>query len=121
MSNKKVVMVFDDDQDTLALCSIILSARGYEVYTFDSCKDIIANVQEKKPGLILMDNWIPDKGGVEATRILKSHPELKSIPVVFFSANNEINALAQEAGADKYLAKPFNIEDFEKIIEETIA
>jgi CheY-like chemotaxis protein len=121
MDDKKVVMVFDDDQDTLMLCSIILSAKGYTVHTCDTCKDIVKNVQETHPDLILMDNWIPDKGGIEATLMLKNHPELQSIPVVFFSANNEVDMLAQQAGADKYISKPFNIDDLEKIVEETLS
>jgi CheY-like chemotaxis protein len=50
---------------------------------------------------------------VEATRLLKNHQEFKNIPVIYVTANNDIVALAQEAQADDYVAKPFNLEDLE--------
>ena len=74
-------------------------------------------VKEIGPDVILMDNWIPDSGGIVASRTIKSNEELQHIPIVYFSANNDIKALAQEAGADAFLAKPFDLEELEKIIE----
>ena len=43
------------------------------------------------PDVILMDNWIPDDGGIIATQTLKKIEELKNIPVIYFSANSDIN------------------------------
>ncbi len=68
------------------------------------------------PDVILMDNWIPDAGGIVATQILKNNDELKSIPVVYFSANSDIQLLANQAGAETYLAKPFDLDELERII-----
>lgn len=73
------------------------------------------------PELILMDNWIPDQGGVIATQLLEKNSKLQKIPVVYFSANNEISQLAQLAGADAYLAKPFNLEDLTAFIKQVIS
>lgn len=117
---KKVVMIFDDDPDTLMLCSIILSAQGYPVHTYKNTTDIISKVEEHAPDVIIMDNWIPEHGGIAATQLLKAHETCKDIPVIFFSANNDIQRLAQEAGADLFFAKPFDIVDLEKIVAETI-
>ena len=113
-------MVLDDDHDTLTLCSIILSAKGYQVVTFDESSDIVAKVMKTAPDVIVMDNWIPDKGGIEATKEIKKHPELSKIPVIFFSANNEVHKLAEEAGAECHLAKPFDVDEFEKLVEKMI-
>jgi len=67
-----------------------------------------------------MDNWIPKIGGVEATRLLKNHPLYCNIPVIYLSANTDIETLAQQAGADSYLAKPFDLEDLENRIAELL-
>ncbi|MNV83979.1 CAI-1 autoinducer sensor kinase/phosphatase CqsS [compost metagenome] len=67
-----------------------------------------------------MDNWIPKIGGVEATRLLKNHPLYRNIPVIYLSANTDIETLAQQAGADSYLAKPFDLEDLENRIAELL-
>jgi two-component system cell cycle response regulator DivK len=63
-----------------------------------------------------MDNWIPDSGGIVATQTLKSTDSLKDIPVVYFSANSDIQMLANRAGAEAYLAKPFDLNELEHII-----
>jgi two-component system cell cycle response regulator DivK len=67
-----------------------------------------------------MDNWIPETGGIVATQTLKKHPEFKSIPVIYFSANNDIQSLAKQAGADTYLEKPFDLTELEEIIDQTL-
>jgi two-component system cell cycle response regulator DivK len=68
------------------------------------------------PAVILMDNWIPDEGGIIATQRIKSNEILKDIPVIYFSANSDIESLTRSAGADAYLAKPFDLEDLERVI-----
>ena len=77
-------------------------------------------VSEIKPDVILMDNWIPDTGGIVASRTIKSHEQFKNIPIVYFSANNDIKTLAQQDGADAFLAKPFDLEELEKIIDNLL-
>ena len=112
----KRILICDDDSDILSICQFILGEIGLEVHTRTDCNNIISVVDEIRPDVILMDNWIPDTGGIIATRTLKQHPEFKKIPVIYFSANTDIKLLANEAGADSYLAKPFDISDLEKAI-----
>ena len=114
--NKKV-FIFDDNTDILELCTLILEDAGYETKTSATSNDIVTQVSAYMPDLIFMDNWLPDVGGVEATQELKNHPELQHIPVIYFSANNDVKALAEKAGADNYLAKPFDSHDFEEIVK----
>jgi DNA-binding response OmpR family regulator len=115
------VMIFDDDTDLLEVCSIVLRSKKYNVAGFNKCSDIEHEVKSFAPNVILMDNWIPDVGGVKATQLLKNHPELKLIPVIFFSANDRVEDLAREAGADFYLQKPFEIEELETTVSRAIA
>lgn len=120
MGDKKTVLIFDDDSNILELCSIILEEAGYEIKTSETSHDIIQKVESYLPDVILMDNWIPDIGGIAATQLLKNHPEYKKIPVIYFSANNDIHVLAEKAGADKFLSKPFDLIALENMIEETL-
>src|ERR1700752_1259679 len=100
--NRKII-IFDDDEDILSICSYILEEQGWDVTTFTDCNDIVGKVSAIEPHVILMDNWIPDMGGMMATQLLKQNVILKNIPVIYFSANNDIHTLAQNAGADAYL------------------
>jgi DNA-binding response OmpR family regulator len=112
----KKVMIFDDDTDLLEICSLILTAKNYEVILRDRCSEIITDVSVHQPDVIIMDNWIPDIGGVKAIRLLKSYPQYAKIPVIFFSANNNVSDLAKEAGADFSLQKPFDISELENMV-----
>ena len=114
----KKVIIFDDDTDLLEIGSLILTARNFEVILRDRCTDIINDIVKHQPDVILMDNWIPDIGGVKAVRLLKSYPELMHIPVIFFSANNNVSELATEAGADFSLQKPFDIKELEDLVSQ---
>ena len=112
----KRILICDDDSDILSICQFILEEIGLEVFTRNNCNNILSVVADVNPDVILMDNWIPDSGGIIATRMIKQHPVYKNIPVIYFSANTDIKLLAHDAGADSYLAKPFDINDLERAI-----
>lgn len=115
--NKKV-LIFDDNVELLELCTIILEAMGLEIKTTVSSDNADQQVLEYMPDIILMDNWLPSISGIEATRLIKSHEKLKKIPVIYFSANNNVEDLATDAGADGFLSKPFDIADLENIVRQ---
>ncbi len=98
------------------MCSIILSARNFEVINKDNCNGILEDIDTHNPDVILMDNWIPDIGGVRAIQIVKESPAHQGVPVILFTANNNIQELAQEAGADYALQKPFDIAELEQLV-----
>lgn len=121
MKQKKTILIFDDDLNVLELCSIILDNAGYHTETSSTSHDVLEKVTRYKPDLVLMDNWIPNIGGIIATQLLKNSELFKHIPVVYFSANNDVHLLAKQAGADTYLSKPFDLIDLENIIAQTLA
>ena len=114
--NKKV-LILDDDIDILQICSIVLKKKGFDVSTLNNSNQIVDRVRAFQPDVILMDNWIPGPGGVEATKELKNTPDLQTIPVIFFSANSNVTQLAKDANADYFLQKPFDITELEAIVQ----
>ncbi|RNL50669.1 response regulator [Pedobacter jejuensis] len=118
MADTKKVFVFDDNRDILDLCTFIFEDAGYDVKTSESANEIEEQVAAYMPDIIFMDNWLPDLGGIQATRAIKNNPDLKHIPVIYFSANNDISSLAEQAGADSYLSKPFDIAAIEAMVKK---
>ena len=111
------VLVCDDDLTISEVVAIILvDSNMAEVYTIPDCDNIIEKIESLKPSLIFMDNKIPTLGGVVATQTIKSHPLHRSIPVVYFTASEDINQLAENAGADYILSKPFSISQLEEVV-----
>ncbi len=115
--NKKV-FIFDDNIEILELCTEILEDLGLEVKTSPTTNSVEEQVSSYMPDLIFMDNWLPDMSGIEATKLLKANDRLKNIPVIYFSANSNISELANQAGADDFLAKPFDIDKFEETVKK---
>ena len=113
-------MIFDDDEDILSICNYILEEDGWQVRTFVNCEDIVTRVSDFLPDVIIMDNWIPHEGGVTATREIKAEPALAAIPVIYFSANSDIEQLAAAAGADEMLPKPFDLEALRSIVTNAL-
>ena len=115
---KKRIMIFDDDNDILEVCSIVLKTSGFEVVTQNSCEDILKKVAAAAPDVILMDNKIPPAGGIQVSKELKGEAAFRHIPIVFFSANQEVARLAAEAGADYFIEKPFDLDELIMLLEK---
>jgi DNA-binding NtrC family response regulator len=117
---KNTVIIFDDDTEILQICSIILQARGFNVVTESTCDNIIEKIKSSGAQVILMDNSIPRTGGIAATKLIKETEAIKHIPVIFFSANSNVAIMSQQAGAEYYLAKPFDISELEETVSQAV-
>lgn len=113
---KKCILIFDDDLEILMVCKIILEHNNYRVETRVCCDDIIKDIAEVNPDMILMDLRIPKIGGEEATRLAKSEKATKDFPIIIFSANSEIQQASERAKADGFLKKPFHVSELLDIV-----
>lgn len=118
---KKRILIFDDDAEILMVCKIILEQKNYLVQTRLFCDDIIKDIEEVDPDVILMDLWIPTIGGENAVNLIKSNATYMHIPVILFSANAEIEIIEERAKANGVLKKPFDINTLLLTIEKTLA
>ena len=75
----------------------------------------LAAAEAEPPDLILLDINMPDMNGYEVCERLKTHPQLKDIPVLFISALNETldKVKAFALGGLDYITKPFQVEEVE--------
>lgn len=116
----KKIIIYDDDRDLLEVCTLILAARKFTVINKDNCTNILSDIEEHQPHVILLDNWIPDIGGVQACKLVKQSTEYSHIPVILFTANSNIQELAAEAGAEYALQKPFDIQELENMVMNAV-
>lgn len=114
----KRILVCDDDLDILDILEYALTDSGWEVIKSYNVDDIIDKIESANPSVIIMDNWIPGVGGIEATQTIKRHPEFYKIPVIYLTANNDIETLAERAGADLALPKPFDLDNLTWMVEK---
>ncbi len=110
MSQKKQILVIDDETDMLMAIKLRLEASGYEVHTAGDGLEGLNSARRLKPDLIILDVMLPKMNGYKVSRFLKFDEEYKHIPVIMLSAlaRQDDKDRAVETGANAYLTKPFD-------------
>lgn len=119
-SEEGLIFVCDDDNDIAEVTRLILNNNHHQVKVFSVCEEIVESAKKYKPGLILLDLWMPEMGGEKVAKLLKSDPETRYIPVYLFSATRNLPAVVERTGADGYLNKPFDIEELEALVQKAL-
>src|SRR5579884_88962 len=109
-SRPKKLLVVDDEPDILEFLQIILEEEGYTVITSNKGEFLEQLHNGGLPDLILVDVLLSGKDGREIVKHLKSQEETKHIPVIMFSAHPSAEETARKAGAEDFVAKPFEID-----------
>lgn len=117
---KKCILIYDDEADILTVCKIILEKSNYTVETRPFCDNIINDISEVQPDIILMDLWIPTIGGENAINLMKNNSATRQIPIILFSANALVAEIAERVNANGLLIKPFDIPVFLETIKNTL-
>ena len=109
MTDEPLVLAVDDLPANVRLLDAVLSPRGYRVLGAGSGPEALALVAEHRPELILLDIVMPEMDGYEVCRRLRQDPATAFLPVVMITASgDQERLLAIEAGADDFVAKPFD-------------
>ena len=109
MTDEPLVLAVDDLPANVRLLDAVLSPRGYRVLGAGSGPEALALVAEHRPDLVLLDIVMPEMDGYEVCRRLRQDPSTAFLPVVMITASgDQERLLAIEAGADDFVAKPFD-------------
>ena len=113
MNIRKKILVVDDEEINLDFFDVMLSKLGFAVEKAKDGKEALEKVKRFFPDLILLDNIMPRMTGWEVTKILKNDAKYKDIPIIMFSALDDVkDKLAGfELGIDDYITKPFNFSE----------
>jgi DNA-binding response OmpR family regulator len=118
-SSRKRILIADDDPGIRDVLAIIFKNSDYIADIKASGEDILRNDFEV-PDLFLIDKQLSGTCGLDICRHLKASKRTSHIPVVIMSALPGVGKPAQEAGADCFLAKPFDIKGLLKLIDACI-
>jgi adenylate cyclase len=103
------ILVVDDTPANVRLLEAVLQPRGYEVLTAGSGPEALEAMTRDHPDLVLLDVVMPGMDGYEVCERLRADPAGAVLPVVMVTASgNEQKLRALEAGADDFIAKPFD-------------
>lgn len=102
------VFIVDDDEMLLKHLSLILKAEGMKVDTLSDPTRILDVIHKIRPDILLLDVVMPEIGGIDVCRILRSSEPWRELPILFMTVqtSNEILLKCYQAGADDYIEKP---------------
>jgi two-component system alkaline phosphatase synthesis response regulator PhoP len=105
----KKILVVDDEPDTVAIVKIVLEEEGYMVSTLPDPTEFKTVVRESKADLVLLDLNIAGFDGKIICEYIKGHDDLKNIPIIFMSANDNVKEVKEACGAEDVIPKPFDL------------
>ena len=110
-SEKRRILVVDDERDITEMVAFNLQRNGYEVLTSDNGPDALEVARREVPDLIVLDLMLPGLDGMEVTRRLKAEAKTARIPIIMLSAKGEETdvVVGLTLGADDYVTKPFSM------------
>lgn len=105
------IMVIEDEEALALMLQYNLEKEGYKVIVESRGSKAIAEVEKHNPSVILLDWMLPELSGVEICRLIRSKPDIKSIPIIMLTAKGEEEDKVKglTAGADDYVTKPFSV------------
>lgn len=109
---KGVILIVDDNPDTLDLLFFVLSDSDFTVLTANNGKNALQTVEEAHPDLILLDVMMPGIDGFEICRRLKADESSQDIPVIFMTSLSDTDDKVKgfNVGAVDYITKPIQEE-----------
>ncbi len=114
-----VMLYIEDNESNIALVEMLLKRRPQiELHVAMTGRDGVQAALDQQPGLILLDNRLPDATGGEVLHQLVSAAATAAIPVVMLSSDSdEILHDLLASGAAESVAKPFDIHQFMSVID----
>ena len=119
MLMKKKILITDDDEGVQDIFKLIFERAGYHVDIYGEASSILEN-NYNCPDLFLLDRQLSGQDGLKVCKFLKSQSHTKDIPVIIVSATPGIAKMAQEAGADDFIEKPFQMKELLNVVAKWI-
>jgi DNA-binding response OmpR family regulator len=108
------ILLAEDDADIRFLVTFKLRQTGYQVRGFGDGLSALADARQHPPDLAILDTMMPLMSGLEVCQELRNDPATANIPIIVLTAlaHEADIAAGLAAGADDYIVKPFNTNDF---------
>lgn len=132
MSERKKILVIDDEMDTVTYLTTLLQDNGYDTVSANDGQEGLEKVRSENPDLVLLDVTMPQKSGMGFYKEIKSDPKFASTPVIFvtgvtgFDGDKEaikkfIEGRPSLPSPEGFFPKPIDQEVFLKKIGEILA
>lgn len=118
----KRILVVEDNMLVQEVYASALQQLDCDIVTADDGHEALELAEEERPDLIIMDIMLPGVSGLDLVQQMKADPELKDVPIIVVTtmANAGDQEKIRAAGADAYLPKPIQIDEFIDAVRRTL-
>lgn len=119
MTNKKSILVAEDESSITELLKIILDEK-YNLSFVEDGESVLKEVRKNLPDLLLLDVMMPNMNGYEVCKALRKDKKTKDIKIAILSAKGQERDILTglQSGADFYITKPFDPNDLQNKLKE---
>ena len=127
MSDKKLILVVDDDTDLVEMVAMKLESKGFRVAKAYDGVEAMTKIREERPALLILDVMMPRKDGYTLCNELKTSEEFKGIVVVLLTAvtdaissTNYTHMGGKTTLADDFVPKPIDMDKLVEIVDDSL-
>lgn len=110
MADAKLILLAEDDPDIQLVARLALKRSGYRVNAVSNGRELLEQVQEERPDIVILDWMMPELDGPATCARLRADPATADIPVIFMTAKSQASEIERglALGAAGYIVKPFD-------------
>ena len=127
MSDKKLILVVDDDTDLVEMISMKLESESFQVAKAYDGVEALETIKKEKPALIILDVMMPRKDGYALCDELKKSAEYKDIIIILLTAvtdaissTNYTHMGGKTTLADDFVPKPIDLDNLMEIVKDNL-
>jgi DNA-binding response OmpR family regulator len=102
------VLLVEDEANIAEAMRFILTREGWRVSHLADGNLVLDRLRADLPDLMILDHMLPGLSGLEILATLRADPAMKHLPVMMLTARGRDRDLATQAGADRFVSKPFS-------------
>lgn len=110
------ILLVEDDTELVQMLQLGLKRLGHEIISSSNGMDAMVQATYTKPDLIILDLMMPWASGDAVLGFIRSTAELRSTRVLVLSAHPNAEKIASQLQADRFLAKPVDIDKFRAVV-----
>jgi two-component system phosphate regulon response regulator PhoB len=115
----KTILICEDDQDLRQLVRAVLG-DGYRFLEAHNGDEALELALHKRPDLIILDLMMPGRSGLDVLDQLREQLPAEKTRVIVMSAWGHADEAALSAGADRFVAKPFEADELSAIVKDVL-
>jgi DNA-binding response OmpR family regulator len=101
------VLLIEDEPNIAEAIRFLLTREGLRVSHVADGAEALDLLRNERPDLVILDHMLPGMSGLEILTALRADPKRRTLPVMMLTARGRDREMAERAGADRFLTKPF--------------